>query len=231
MALAGYKQAPEHVRKRIAARLATLAVKPLPVTPEWLRAKYIDERQDCVQIGRTLQKDPKTIWAWLKKCGIHTRPRGAPAEFLFKKGAPSLFTGRKHTPETKAKFRDLRLADGHVPYLKNGVHHLKGKPREQHPNWKGGLTPERQAFYATAEWRAACVAVWKRADAKCERCHRDHRTVDRKAEKFHVHHIVSFMVRELRAEPSNLALLCAGCHRFVHGRKNIAREFLGRQQP
>jgi len=45
--------------------------------------------------------------------------------------------------------------------------------------------------------------------------------------KFHVHHIVSFAVRELRAAVSNLALLCEDCHRFVHSNANTACEFLG----
>jgi predicted HNH restriction endonuclease len=43
---------------------------------------------------------------------------------------------------------------------------------------------------------------------------------------FHIHHVVSFMVRELRAEPDNLVLLCKKCHLFVHSRKNKTSEFI-----
>jgi len=88
------------------------------------------------------------------------------------------------------------------------------------------LPPNARPFYQTPEWKKAVKAVCRRADAKCERCGVDHRKV-RKQMKFHVHHIVSFAVRELRAAVSNLALLCEDCHRFVHSNANTACEFLG----
>jgi predicted HNH restriction endonuclease len=51
--------------------------------------------------------------------------------------------------------------------------------------------------------------------------------VNRRDEQaFHVHHIVSFQVAELRAVVSNLALLCAACHRWVHSAANVDRAFL-----
>ena len=43
---------------------------------------------------------------------------------------------------------------------------------------------------------------------------------------FHIHHVVSFADKELRAEPSNLVLLCEACHQFVHSRENLTREYL-----
>lgn len=100
----------------------------------------------------------------------------------------------------------------------NGMYGRRGA--EVH-NWKGGCTPERQAFYTSREWAMACVEVWRRDDAKCKRCGIDH-----EKRKIHVHHIVSFAVSELRAEPSNLVLLCVKCHRFVHSKRNNAGEFL-----
>ena len=44
--------------------------------------------------------------------------------------------------------------------------------------------------------------------------------------KLHVHHIVSFAEEEYRVDPDNLVLLCVKCHRFVHSKKNIEREFI-----
>jgi hypothetical protein len=122
--------------------------------------------------------------------------------------------------------RYYRLKDGRKPYLKNGVHHLKGKPPSEHPNWKGGLTPERQSFYASAEWKESCKAVWHRADARCERCGIHHNEAATRG-TFHIHHIITFMVRELRAKVSNLVLLCKKCHKFVHSKQNTYREFIG----
>ena len=95
---------------------------------------------------------------------------------------------------------------------------------ELNPRWLGGITPERQAFYTSRAWKMACSAVWKRDKATCIRCglYRD----DQLDMPFHVHHIVSFADKELRADTDNLVLLCEACHQFVHSRKNVNREHL-----
>lgn len=202
-------------------------VIPWPPSREDLERAYVSERLDLVQIGAAVGKDPKTVWHWMRKLGVPTRGRGTNTAVHFRKGAPSAFKGMRHTDANRELVRQLRLADGHVPYLKNGVHYSKGKSGPEVPSWRGGSTPERQAFYCSPEWKRACSAAWTRADAKCERCALDHRTLTRDNRgSFHVHHVVSFAVRELRADPSNLVLLCSGCHRWVHSRKNTRKEFL-----
>ena len=95
---------------------------------------------------------------------------------------------------------------------------------ELNPNWRGGVTADRQAFYTSASWKKACAAVWKRDKARCRRC--DLRRSDALDMPFHIHHVVSFADRELRADPSNLVLLCEACHQFVHSNKNLTREHL-----
>lgn len=100
----------------------------------------------------------------------------------------------------------------------NGMY---GKRGAEVPNWKGGCTPDRQAFYTSHEWATACAEVWRRDNAKCQRC-----GIDESERQLHVHHIVSFAVLELRAVPSNLVLLCVKCHHFVHSKRNVASEFL-----
>lgn len=223
----GYRQTTEHVRRRTDARLATLKAKPKPASREWLEREYVTKRRTCNEIAADLSRDPKTVWTWLKHYGIPTRPRGgSTASGSFKKGGRNAFAGRRHSAKTKARLRELRSASPTLPHLKDGTHWLASKPKSEHPNWKGGITPERQAFYASPEWREACRAVWRRADAKCERCGADHRESGRRG-TFHVHHIASFAVRELRAEVDNLALLCGDCHRFVHGKANTGRELIG----
>lgn len=189
-----------------------------------LRRLYVDERKGCPEIGRLYERDAKTVLWWLRQAGIPTRTRGSYQPH--KVGQPSPMKGRNHTPEARAKVRAAAIARGTVPYLRNGQHWLKGQPASANGRWLGGVTPERQAFYRSPEWKAACVEVWKRADAKCERCGRDHRLIDRSRESFDVHHIVTFAVRELRAVPSNLVLLCEACHGFVHSKANTAREFI-----
>jgi len=95
---------------------------------------------------------------------------------------------------------------------------------ELNPTWQGGVSPQRQAFYASVEWRRACSAVWKRDDARCRRCEADRRTSPDLP--MHIHHIVGFAAKWLRAETSNLVLLCEVCHHFVHSRRNTEREYL-----
>lgn len=95
-----------------------------------------------------------------------------------------------------------------------------GRTGKQNPHWLGGITPERQALYSSQEWAKAVKAVWKRDRHVCQRC-------GKSDDKMHIHHIVTFAVVELRAEPSNLVLLCGKCHRWVHSRKNVNHEWIG----
>jgi hypothetical protein len=218
-----------------------------PVTKEWLHEHYIVKGLDTTQIGHMVGRDPKSVWNWLKDFGIPTRPRGQTGNGMGNawhpsKGTPPPFLGKKHTPETLARMRGIkrtpetrekirqrRIADGHVPYLKDGKHWMEGMDQSDHPNWKGGITAERQALYASEEWRECVKAVWKRDDAICQRCKLDHRTIgpaDRKRFGFALHHMVGFECVELRAVVSNLILLCRYCHLWVHSKKNVNRDFI-----
>jgi 5-methylcytosine-specific restriction endonuclease McrA len=193
---------------------------------EWLEQKYLKDKLSCVEISKLVKKDPKSVWSWLKKYEIPTRKRGAESSTgTFTKGHKKGI-GRIHTNETKAKIRDARIKDGHVPYLnKDGVHWLKGKSGSIHTCYKGGLTPERQSHYSSLTWAESVKQVWKRDNAICQRCNKNHNTETNRG-NFHIHHIVSFQVKELRSELSNLILLCKECHRWVHSKKNTEKQFI-----
>jgi len=103
----------------------------------------------------------------------------------------------------------------------NGMY---GKTGENSSNWKGGRTPERQEFYASKEWRDVSRAVKIRDQLKCVRC-----GDAAKGHKLHIHHIVSFYVRELRADINNLVLLCLVCHKWVHSKANINNDYIDSQ--
>jgi len=92
------------------------------------------------------------------------------------------------------------------------------------PNWKGGITKERQLFYQSQEWKQVCQYVWKRDKAKCQNCgaFKD----DDPSHPFHIHHIISFMNEDMRADPNNLILLCETCHHWVHSKNNTSKLFL-----
>lgn len=197
-----------------------------PISREELSRLYINEKKSANEIARLVGRNSKRVWEWLIFYGVATRSRGHDVAQHFKKGH-KIGVGRIISEKQKEVLREARKRDGSKGLFKNGVHVLKGRKGAAHPRFKGGMTPERQAFYSSDEWKEACKIVWHRADAKCERCTLDHRTIDRSQVSFHVHHVISFQIRATRAIPSNLLLLCQDCHRFVHSKLNTAKQFIG----
>ena len=128
---------------------------------------------------------------------------------------------KKHGIKTRT-MREVRAAKHWGLYGANNP--MWNRRGELNPRWKGGVTPERQAFYTSEAWRFAFDSVWKRDKARCRRCCL--RREDSPDMPMHVHHIKPFSVVELRAEVRNLVLLCESCHRFVHSRKNVHRDYL-----
>lgn len=101
----------------------------------------------------------------------------------------------------------------------NGMH---GRIGDTNPNWKGGVTPERQAFYTTKAWKKACYNVWHRDNATCQVCLQHTKTIGPMA----VHHVESFAVVDKRADEGNLILLCVNCHNWVHSRENVHKVYI-----
>ena len=206
-----------------------------PVTLEWLFEHYITKGLDTTQIGHMVNRDPKSVWNWLKDFGIPTRKRGSDKRQHFAKGTAlfagkhhspetlAILRGRKHTAETKAKLSAIAKADGRVPFDPD-VGPNGGRRGKDHPSWKGGITAERQAFYQTPEWKKAERAVKKRDKMTCQRCGKVKHPGD--GEQFDIHHTVSFSCVALRAVTSNLVYLCEPCHYWVHGKENVDRDFI-----
>lgn len=202
--------------------------KQKPVDKEWLYQKYVVEKLTATDIAKIVKRNSKRVWEWLRDYGIETRSRGAESQYFItgKLSDNFKFNNHKQTEEMKQKQRERRLKDGHVPYLKDGIHWLH-HPGAISPSWKGGVTPERQAIYSGLAWKESVKTVWKKADAKCERCGKDHRLIDRNKEKFAIHHLHPFATyKHLRRNPDNLILLCRECHLFVHSKKNVNKEFM-----
>lgn len=97
-----------------------------------------------------------------------------------------------------------------------------GKTKESNPNYKGGVTPERQSFYISSEWKRVRRLIWKRDKAVCQRC--GQQKIDNAS--FHIHHIKSFAHQELRCDINNLILLCKPCHQWVHSKRNTNNDYL-----
>lgn len=196
----------------------------LGYTKEWVTDQYHVKGKSANQIAREIGRDPKRVWEWIRDYGLETRPRGSDYGQAFVKGQESAFKGKKHTKENKKRFREMRIADGHVPYMKNGRHWLHETNRKP-ASYRGGITPERQAFYASKEWVDAVKIVWKRDSATCQKCGKHHNQESVRG-TFHIHHIISFTVKEKRSDINNLILLCADCHRWVHSKKNATKELI-----
>lgn len=85
---------------------------------------------------------------------------------------------------------------------------------EEHPNWKGGISPERNRIEKTKEYKTWRAEVLKKG--KCEKCG--------STENLQVHHICNFEDNpELRTDPSNGACLCKKCHRMFHNIYGLKR--------
>ena len=198
-----------------------------PVTKEWLIEHYINKGMDTTQIAHMVKRDPKSVWNWLKDFDIPTRPRGGyTSPGCFQKGQSNPFQGKHHTEETKKKMSRIAIETGRVPYDPRVGSYMKGRKGKNTPNWKGGITPDRQAVYSSEPWVEAVKGVWARDNAICQRCGKHHNETKYRG-TFHIHHVVSFEVKELRTSVDNLILLCAKCHRWVHGKKNTNKEFIG----
>lgn len=195
----------------------------LGFTKEWLYDQYITKGKDANKIAKEVGRDGKSVWNWLSLYGIPTRPRGHNASNLVRDG--SVWVGRKHSEKTKKIMSDAAIADGRLPWGKNNKPYWTGVKGSKHPSFKGGLTPERQAVYSSKEWVDAVKIVWKRDNAICQCCGKDHRNNENRG-TFNIHHIVSFQVKELQTEPSNLVLLCKDCHIFVHSKQNVTKKFI-----
>lgn len=169
-------------------------------------------------------RSPQPWWdrSWLAE---HYLTLGKSAADIAREGCVTenaiLFWLKKHGIKTRS-MQEVRAAKQWGASGENNP--MWGKFGDLNPRWKGGVTAERQAFYASDEWRKACSAVWARDNATCCRC-----GVNRKSDPdvaMHVHHIQPFAVVAMRSAVDNLVLLCKPCHQFVHSRKNVLREYL-----
>ena len=191
---------------------------------DFLYKEYIENNRSADDIARELKIDQKTVWTWLKKHNIQTRARGTDYGQNFKKGQVSSFKGKTHTLENKQKIREQRLKDGRVPYLKDGIHWLHHKGAIS-PNYKGGVTPERQSLYSSLKWTNSVKEVWKRDNATCQNC--GFKNIGKERIEFHIHHLLPFAeYRHLRCDTDNLVLICKKCHLWVHSNGNNENKFL-----
>ena len=95
-----------------------------------------------------------------------------------------------------------------------------GKSGELNPNYKGGIAPERQRLYSSAEWKSLKQLVIERSKGVCERC-------GEPSNQLNIHHVIPLEDGgEILCDKSELAALCPKCHTFVHSKRNVENEYI-----
>jgi transposase-like protein len=85
---------------------------------------------------------------------------------------------------------------------------------KDHPNWKGGITPELIAARNNSEYDAWRIAVFERDHYTCQDCG------DNRGHNLNAHHKISFAKdKTLRYVVDNGITLCEICHRKLHHKK------------
>jgi hypothetical protein len=150
----------------------------------WLEREYVDKKRACTEIASEAGCTPNAIYFWLEKHGIPRRDAASAA----------------------------RVSKNRKP-LVGASNPMYGKRGPLNKNWKGGVTPLRQAMYSSPRWRRVAAIVRKR-DKCCRLC--SHWGVG----EMEIHHIIPFGDAPLLAtDPNNLILLCTTCHRKIQGRE------------
>lgn len=197
-----------------------------PVDKAWLYQKYVVEQLGTYEIAKLVNRNPKNVYNWIIGYNIPTRTKKE-AVVLFnkreetKKKRSSSSKGRPFPERAKLKLSLERKGKPNpkITGKKNGMYGRRG---ELSPSWKGGVTPERQSFYETEEWKQVRKRVYEKYEYKCDKCECNHSTKN----PLHIHHIISFAIRHLRCDMNNLILLCKKCHLWAHSKKNVNKDYI-----
>lgn len=159
-----------------------------------MRANYITV--GCIDCDEFRKKRRDSLKGWNGRC-----------RSCAQKEVHNLPNMRKRAAES-ARLQVIR--QGGIPNAKkfDGINNA----RENHPNWKGGITPENERLRSSArakEWR---IAVYIRDAFTCVVC-------GQVGGKLEAHHIKSWaQYPELRFCLDNGVTVCKDCHKEVlHG--------------
>jgi predicted DNA-binding antitoxin AbrB/MazE fold protein/ribosomal protein L32 len=147
-------------------------------------------------------------------------------------GVNNPFYGEKHSEETKNKISESKLKNPTRYWLGKKLskeHRLKvslaskGQRRspkteftsertkgEKNPNWKGGISSEKEIERKSKQWKEWRTKVYARDKYTCQKC-------NIKGKILHPHHIKYRDTNpELKFDVDNGRTLCIPCHRKTH---------------
>jgi len=164
---------------------------------------YIPNNNTRQKMSESHKKNGSGKWMLGKKLSKETRKKMSES----KKGNKNPFYRKKHSEETRNKWRLLR----------------RGKQsKEKHPNWKGGITPVNNAIRGSLEYKLWSNSVFNRDCNHCQKCK------EKRISKLVSHHILNFSnYVNLRFARDNGITLCRECHKLFHktyGKKNNNRQ-------
>lgn len=132
----------------------------------------------------------------------------------FKKGEPSKWRGKKRPPFSSSHIEKLKIfhtgkpsnAKGKTWKIKDSSN--MGRKKEQHHNWKGGITPINKSIRESVQYKLWRKAVFERDNYQCIWGGKEH------GPKLNADHIKPFAYfPELRFAIDNGRTLCEDCHK------------------
>ncbi len=168
--------------------------------------------KDTSKMKGRLNGFKKGCIAWNK--GTHIQNNNALETYYenggkpWNKGLPkekNPLTNRKHSMEHRKK-----LSEKAKERIRKGTHNFSQQYGENHPQWKGGITPEIMKLRKSDKYKNWRRIVLIRDEFTCQKCGKNHIYIV-------AHHIKSFAdYPTLRFEPNNGRTLCASCHKRLH---------------
>ena len=183
---------------------------------ELIMPKGIKGFQKGVKFAFTEEHRKKISDAMKGRKNNHGFKKGHPP-FVDSKGKNNPMYGKKLSEETKNKIRNSKLGKKSSKETKEKLSksHIGKNKGSKNTQWKGGVTPEREAIRHSAVYRLWRLAVFERDNFTCQMpgC-------GKRGGILNANHIRKFSeYPDLRLDVSNGITLCERCHKKINNKE------------